>query len=117
MIIRLTACVGVFSAQIECESTAEADHFVKWVYALEGKEERQAIVTESETPAEPKPQATEAELPPATVEEAVAEVKKYAAKHTLEKARELMQEFGVGRTSEITPEIAPKIVAKIKAGA
>lgn len=114
MIIRLTAHVGVFTAQADCESLDEANSFIEWVYKTEDGEERQAIKTESKAlikNVDPPLEVT----PTVTVADAVQAVKNYAAVHKPDKARELMQKFGISRTSEITAEIAPQILEATRA--
>jgi hypothetical protein len=110
----------VFYASVDIETYAEADQFVAWVYKLEGKEERQAIATEHLHVAKPVddsdiPFDVPAETAPAaTVEDAVAAVKAYAARFKPDKARELMAQVGIARTSEITADIAAQVVELFK---
>lgn len=122
MQIRLTANVGIFSLEALVTGTDEAKQFANFVYALGDQEERVAIQTESVTP--PAPPADDTDIPfdpPAaptvTVDDAVKAVKEFAAVHKPDAARALMAKVGIARTSEITAEIAPKLVELIKAAA
>ncbi len=115
MKLTLTADVGVFNATAECSTWEEAKAFVQWVYQLEGSEERQAIATEQvgiEPVVDfsaPTDVPTDATAETITVDQAADAVKAYAQRHGIDRARELMQQFGVARTSAITAEVAANI--------
>lgn len=72
-------------------------------------EAEEAAARKSEPKPEPTPEP-EPELEPATVEQAAEAVKAYAAKHSIEKAREILATFGIKRTNEIKADQAAAIV-------
>lgn len=122
MNITVHTCIGQFDLTAELSSVDDADKFVAWVYALEGREERAAIQHER-APIEHAPEgpASEEELiftdepaPAVTADEAVAIVKAFAATGGTVRARELMQQLGIARTSEITDELAPRVAELFK---
>lgn len=132
MQIRLTANVGIFNLEALVTGTDEAMQFANFVYTLGDQEERAAIQTEyaseekaakmtAEMRASRRAEAEVIETAlerhaekAATIEDAVKAVKEYAAVHKPDAARALMAKVGISRTSEITAEIAPKIVELIK---
>jgi hypothetical protein len=109
MNLTLTATVGVFQVVAFCDTTEEADQFVQWAYKLGDGEEREAIRVENRDPIDPPFDVPET-APAATVDDAVAAVKAYAARFKPDKARELMAQVGIARTSEITADIAAQVV-------
>ncbi len=123
MQIRLTANVGVFAVEALVTGTDEAQQFVSFIYRLGDKEERVAIQHESAAPeVDPRQMPINFDVEPqdkpaptVTVEDAVKAVKEFAAVHKPDAARALMAKVGISRTSEITAEIAPKIVELVKA--
>lgn len=122
MQIRLTANVGIFSLEALVTGTDEAKQFAHFVYTLGDQEERVAIQQESAatnvaTNSEPIDDIPFDITPAVTIEDAVKAVKDYAAVHKPDKARALMAQVGISRTSEITAEIAPKIIELIKGAA
>ena len=121
MQIRLTANVGIFSLEALVTGTDEAKQFANFVYALGDQEERVAIQTESvntNVSMDDAPRDADIPLdvtPAVTVDDAVKAVKEFAAVHKPDAARAIMAQVGIARTSEITAEIAPKLVELIKA--